>query len=321
MNDMNHMNYLDAVAASDVAELRRKEATYRGSWKAAGGRSAWFMLLRKMDRLRVIMAKPDDIQGQHSDQMWQGFKDGEATPGQIRYLAACYCADNIFAMIRDDPSGADGSALAEIRDLRRYLMLVETEMISRGVVLSIGNTMLNEHVHMGSGGGGGVSGDLAPKTVTVRPGTPEDGGHHSNGSGEAHPVYPSGGGAGAPIEGGRDGNTPPLRRLVPRMPERLEDGVDKLPDGEYYIPVVSQWTPYGEKLPNLDKKQYLIVNRRMYGDHTITKILHLPRLQVEMNNKEYELERPWYHGLYEWHSSPSKWIMKKEYVEHWGRQP
>ena len=39
---------------------------------------------------------------------------------------------DIFAAIRKDPSGKDGSMLAEIRDLRRYLMLVEAEAYAQG---------------------------------------------------------------------------------------------------------------------------------------------------------------------------------------------
>ena len=37
-------------------------------------------------------------------------------------------------LLTADPSGADGTPLAEVRDLRRYLLLVEAEMMARGVV-------------------------------------------------------------------------------------------------------------------------------------------------------------------------------------------
>jgi hypothetical protein len=58
-------------------------------------------------------------------------------------------------MVQSDPSGRDGSLLAEIRDLRCYLLLVEAEMVSRGVVK-----------------------DRDYGMYKYKPGTPEDGGHH-----------------------------------------------------------------------------------------------------------------------------------------------
>lgn len=102
MTDMRHMEFLEIVAVEDCAALREKETTYKGSWKRRGGVGAFMMMARKMDRLEV-MALRDNY--------------------------------DVFRMISDDPEGEDGTPLAEIRDLRRYLLLVEAEMISRGDVL------------------------------------------------------------------------------------------------------------------------------------------------------------------------------------------
>lgn len=107
--NMNHMNHLEAVAAADVAHLQEKEKTYQGSWKKRGGVGAWMMACRKFDRLEGILSQDTPVE-----------KGG-------------YNWD-VFAAIKADPSGIDGCALAEIRDLRRYLLLVEAEMVSRGVV-------------------------------------------------------------------------------------------------------------------------------------------------------------------------------------------
>lgn len=104
MNNMGHLDHLEAIAAIDVANVREKERTYRGSWKRRGGVGAFMMLARKWDRLEGML----------------GIVDG------TQY--------NIFAAIEAKPSGCDGSTLAEVRDLRRYLLLVEAEMVSRGVV-------------------------------------------------------------------------------------------------------------------------------------------------------------------------------------------
>lgn len=104
--NMDHLNYLETVAASDVVNVRLKEQTYMGSWKRRGGVGAFMMLARKWDRLESILS------------------------GSWNY--------DIFKAIESqtsvDPSGGDGSVLAEVRDKRRYLMLVEAEMMARGVV-------------------------------------------------------------------------------------------------------------------------------------------------------------------------------------------
>ena len=88
MTDMRHLEFMKGVADEDVSELRRKEATYKGSWKKRGGVGTFMMLARKWDRLEQ-MAKERD---------W----DVLDRPGD----------------------GSDGTMIAEIRDLRRYLLLV-----------------------------------------------------------------------------------------------------------------------------------------------------------------------------------------------------
>lgn len=94
----NHMDYLEEIAAADVVTLREKERTYGGSWKKRGGVGAFMMLARKMDRLENIAA------------------------------ASGY---DIFGVIRREGlAGADGTLIAEIRDLRCYLMLVEAEAMA-----------------------------------------------------------------------------------------------------------------------------------------------------------------------------------------------
>lgn len=159
MTDTDHMNWIDEVRRRDLATLREKERTYKGSWKASGGRSAWFMLRRKIDRLLNMLAPPPCL---------ENFELGagvQMTPEQVDWLERKLRAEDVFAMIDADPSGADGTVLAEIRDLRCYLTLVEAEMIARGVVPS--------------------SVPASPKMeIQTIPGrTPEDGGHYAT-------VYP-----------------------------------------------------------------------------------------------------------------------------------
>lgn len=148
MTDMEHMRHIDAIAASDCDVLREKESTYRGSWKAAGGRSAWFMMRRNMDRLLTMMRPPsapdgwsiadyeDCVQQSEEKDKKSQFGDGDVTVDHsiARYLLDSYVAEDIFAKIEQNQSGDDGTVLACLRDLRRYLLLIEAEMAARGMV-------------------------------------------------------------------------------------------------------------------------------------------------------------------------------------------
>ncbi len=157
MTDMRHMGYLEAVAAGDVAVLREKEATYQGSWKRRGGVGAFMMLARKWDRLEMICGSTYDI--------------FSIIGGQC---------DAERAM--KNPPGSDGTALAEVRDLRRYLLLVEAEMAARGVIAGYErrrptveelDKMLNSEDDMPV--------EVQPDGSVKVMGTPEDGGDYDAG--------------------------------------------------------------------------------------------------------------------------------------------
>ena len=104
MSNMNHMNFLQAVCDEDMRELRRKEETYKGSWKKRGGVGAFMMMARKWDRLEIILSDKN-----------------------TRY-------DVFEKIMYEGGGGEDGSVLAEIRDLRRYLILIEAEMMARDII-------------------------------------------------------------------------------------------------------------------------------------------------------------------------------------------
>lgn len=97
--DMRHLNYLNTVTANDVTQIMSKEASYQGSWKRRGGIGAFMMLARKWDRIEPMV------------------QDG------FGY--------DLFEALNQPGAGMDGTVLAEIRDLRRYLTLVEAEHLSR----------------------------------------------------------------------------------------------------------------------------------------------------------------------------------------------
>lgn len=167
-----HLASLPRVLEVDLDFILVKDRSYGASWKRRGGIGAFMMMARKWDRLEVFMEE-------------MGY--------------------DIFRGIEVAPEGEDGSVLAEVRDLRRYLALVEAEMVSRGVVhvkklvMSARQTAVQGSLDLrpapGAGGTvpatppepvGAAPEPSAPGAATPiagaapeRPGTPLDGGQHA----------------------------------------------------------------------------------------------------------------------------------------------
>lgn len=97
--DDGYLTFLPAIALADVERLNLAQKSYGDSWKKRGGIGAYMMLARKIDRL----------ERQALDFDW-----------------------DVFALLRRHPE-ANGP-LDDIRDLRRYLMLVEAEAIRQGLI-------------------------------------------------------------------------------------------------------------------------------------------------------------------------------------------
>lgn len=94
----DYIENIEPISQTDVAELRRKDAEYGGSWKKRGGVGAFMMLARKWDRIEE----------------------------QLKTHSKTY--DVFDAALQDSrPEGI----LDDIRDLRRYLLLVEGEVLAR----------------------------------------------------------------------------------------------------------------------------------------------------------------------------------------------
>lgn len=103
--EFDHISQLGAVQAADKANVVSKDRSYGASWKKRGGIGAFMMAARKWDRIEVMMQQ-------------RGY--------------------DIFAGIAEaagDRQGIDGTVLAEIRDLRRYLTLIEAQMVAVGAVV------------------------------------------------------------------------------------------------------------------------------------------------------------------------------------------
>lgn len=94
-----HLNYLKDIASEDANGLIKAHESYGDSWKKRGGAGAYFVMIRKFDRLDNVMPKFG----------W-----------------------DIFKAILEDKRGE--GVLDDIRDARRYLLLIEAEARARGIL-------------------------------------------------------------------------------------------------------------------------------------------------------------------------------------------
>lgn len=98
--------HLETVARQDVEGLLIAEEKYGDSWKRRGGVGAFMMLARKWDRLEEILRK---------------------APRQYDVLNG----------ITDGLASNEEGCLDAVRDLRRYLLLVEAELLRGGASLPL----------------------------------------------------------------------------------------------------------------------------------------------------------------------------------------
>lgn len=113
-----YLDHLDAIAAEDAAGLKKAQQSYGDSWKKRGGAGAFFVFARKWDRLENQLKKTElvvPVKGVASNEV----------------VVARVSAYDIFQHVFTDPR-AEG-VIDDIRDLRRYLMLVEAECRARGL--------------------------------------------------------------------------------------------------------------------------------------------------------------------------------------------
>ena len=89
---------IKGIAQKDLAALSRAQSSYGDSWRRRGGVGAFMMLARKFDR----------IEHQSEKHNWNVFEAGEVYKGEAGLL--------------DD-----------IRDLRRYLLLVEDYILTNTI--------------------------------------------------------------------------------------------------------------------------------------------------------------------------------------------
>lgn len=113
-----HLHHVEAIAREDAEGLIKGDPKYGYSWKARGGVGAFMMLARKWDRLEHSLASEND---QFVTARLNAWVKGDI---QIRTW-------DIFAALAAD-TRSEG-VIDDIRDLRRYLLLIEAEARSRGL--------------------------------------------------------------------------------------------------------------------------------------------------------------------------------------------
>jgi len=99
MSDDGHLVHIEQIAKEDAAGLLKAHESYGPSWKKRGGVGAYMVMIRKFDRMDIGAEKYG----------WDIFKAVEADPR------------------------AEG-ILDDIRDARRYLMLIESALREKGIV-------------------------------------------------------------------------------------------------------------------------------------------------------------------------------------------
>ena len=112
----DNMQFLQGVADDDVRTLRDKDVQYGSSWKRRGGVGAFMMMARKWDRIETALA-PSSLGDECN--LSASLVEGEGGAGPY----------DIFKAVELDPR--DEGLLDDIRDLRRYLLLVESELLAR----------------------------------------------------------------------------------------------------------------------------------------------------------------------------------------------
>lgn len=123
-NQKHNLDYVDAITASDASALKRAFQSYGDSWKKRGGVGAFMMLARKWDRLENRLTNPPQVVDDYDDPADHANGMRQSHPAFITY-------DIFNAIASDDrPEGI----INDIRDLRRYLVLVEAEMMVEEMV-------------------------------------------------------------------------------------------------------------------------------------------------------------------------------------------
>lgn len=112
-----HLVHLPAICDADVKQLVEKDQQYGASWKSRGGVGAFMMLARKWDRLENMIGEMKHY-------------DIEPAIGPRPAKGVMVGAYDIFGHVKAQVQQGGGESLLDtIGDLRRYLLLVEGEIL------------------------------------------------------------------------------------------------------------------------------------------------------------------------------------------------
>jgi hypothetical protein len=201
-----------------------------------------------------------------------------------------------------NPLGTDGTVLAEVRDLRRYLLLVEAEMVARGVVETDGPPVTVKTTRCDSVDDW-YTGRKSGEPLEVSSEEKKQAEEFFEFSSQRGPVHITKSAFISPRPGGREDTSRHARQ------EYLMDG-ESMAD---YVRQNLQWLT----VPGMVATG--LINRKWYKDHNKQFMIdHLPRLPIELNAKEHEETLPEYKWLYDW--SDGKFRMREAYRELWGKQ-
>lgn len=328
-NDMNHMTHLETVARGDVAVLREKESTYQGSWKRAGGRSAWFMARRNMDRLISMLAPPrDQIQFSlldlndvidQAEKREETNSDCTVDVSVMRYLRDSYVAEDIFAKIEERPSGEDGTVLACMRDLRRYFILIEAEMIAESVVNVVTpcdvnvDEIVGNYLDVDAGQASRIltrlKHDPRVRRLVLEQEEPNDPKKPAQDQLTSHALNPEWPWAMSDHEmtSMNTGKSALFQELSGKFYKRRAKDLWVLESVVESIPLLSFLRPYY----HLDQKGWIInidkvpANLRCFYE----------TLRVELNAKEHGELPEWQKDLYGWHEVPLKYILLPQFIK------
>lgn len=140
-----YLDILEQIGKEDAEGLKKAQQSYGNSWKSRGGVGAFMMLARKWDRLENqlsmgptqgdidnLLAIADVFEKRTSQSVsatnWPCSSKG-AADALKQFTKTPF---DIFSHIAADQRSE--GLIDDIRDLRRYLMLVEAEMRARGFV-------------------------------------------------------------------------------------------------------------------------------------------------------------------------------------------
>jgi hypothetical protein len=275
-DELIYHRHLREIADKDLEYLRKKDRQYNASWKRRGGVGAFFTIVRPWDRLENMVADMDY---------------------------------DLFGPIRKEGlAGPDGTVIACVRDIRRYLLLVEAHMTEEAAIIknfvdretAAHDRQFSDDVRQE----GPFGAPDRPETRVVPryvPGTPEDGGHHR-----------------------REHDTELLWPWVAAKAKLLMDGLyltdawlERAP-GVYVLgPVVTDLDKF-KVLPPEVRRLYvpgdensMVLNVGLAPGHV--REGYYPTLPKEMNDHEYHTSGEIYRQFYRWtNMGEGKWLIRPE---------